>query len=174
MMEQDGQYIMRLAMIIAGVIITAAGNLYADGLPFDGDRYKGPAVVLELNGEQQAIPKGKINLTDKQIEIISSATGKKVSWIQKMDLFYAQNTCACEELNLGIIYGKYAVVPLPLVGNSLEEREFGKFPAVYYEYKIPSYPAGVSGKLISASIVCAIVLADIYYFRKRRKRAGNV
>ncbi len=72
--------------------LLTVSSLYADGLQFDGDRYAGAVVVLEMTPDQKK-SEDKIDLTEDQIETIFEATGKKIKWLYKMDVKSAKEGC---------------------------------------------------------------------------------
>jgi len=147
---------------------------YCDGLEFDGDRYSGAKVVLQLTREQYG--HREIALNEEQRTAIKLATGKYITKLSLWTIAEAKDSCTCELANIAIQYGDYAVVPLWLVSEmkDMSDRHYKEFSKEYYdlEYRIDGIVA-FRKQAVYISVILGVIALAATLFIVRRLRLTN-
>jgi hypothetical protein len=103
--------ILTLALTL-GLSVGAA----ADGIPFKGDRYDGPATVIKLTHDQDRMAEfsdsGVITLTFGQKAKLLIEAGTSVDKVDVWSVANAKDTCTCELEDMGIEFAP-GVVEIP-------------------------------------------------------------
>ncbi|EEF60665.1 hypothetical protein [Pedosphaera parvula] len=122
---------MKHITIILLLLAAASLEALADGIPFRSfrtSRVSVPATVLALTKEQMSsltTSNRFITLTADQRTRLQRDVSFVPERLEVYPLEWAQDTCTCEILNLGIRYTKTKIeVPHGLLGRTLQDRKF--------------------------------------------------
>jgi len=97
-------------LAVPALLLFAATDCLADGIPFKGDRVDGRVTVIELNGVQvRQADSGQypvITLTLLQESRLLAASGAIMREVEVWTVAEAKDTCTCELSNMGIRFEK--------------------------------------------------------------------